>query len=245
MDKGSSWLRAVIVAGTVMVAPGAAMAGSFTIAPVRVELGPSKRTEALTVRNEEDRPVLIQLDVRAWSQVAGEDRLDETAEALATPPVFTLPARGQQVVRVALRRQPDPARELQYRLILTEVPAAAAADFSGLQVALRLSLPVFVRPSSAVAPALDWRAAWDEQGQLVLTARNSGTAHAQVTDFRLVDQGSGQPLAEGLESRYVLPGSERRWLLTPATAANHVRELQLHAETDRGTVTTTVPVAAR
>lgn len=244
MDKGSSVLRALIVSISTLAMPVVAWAGSFTIAPVRVELGPAKRTEALTVRNDEDHPVLIQVKVQAWSQVSGEDRLDDTADALVTPPVFTLPPRGQQVIRVALRRESDPRRELQYRLVLTEVPAAAAADFSGLQVALRLSLPVFVRPSEKVGPTLEWRATWNDQGQLLVIARNSGTAHAQVTDFRLVGPVREQTYAEALESRYVLPGTEGRWLLKPADAARRSGEFELRAQTDRGPVTATVAVAA-
>lgn len=231
------------VIGLLLAVPNSAAAGAFTIAPVRVELGPGKRTEALTVRNEEDRPVLIQLATYAWSQVDGEDRLEPTTEALATPPVFTLQPGGQQIVRVALRRAAAPAQELQYRLVLQEVPSEAPLEVSGLKVALRLSLPVFVRPAAGAAtPELRWRATRVSGERLTLVAENSGNAHAQIIDFELAPAGQPGQRIEGMQSRYVLPGSRVQWTLTPPGGAGDATTLNLRGHSDRGPVAAVIPV---
>jgi fimbrial chaperone protein len=238
-------LVSILTSGLLLAVPLMATAGAFTIAPVRVELGPGKRTEALTVRNEADHPVLIQVETQAWSQVDGEDRLETTTEALATPPVFTLPAGGQQILRVALRRAAAPERELQYRLVLQEVPPEAPLDAPGLRMALRVSLPVFVRPALAAAPVLHWQAVREGPERLMLVAENTGNAHAQIIDFRLFAAGTPDRSIEGMQSRYVLPGSRVHWTLTPSGGMPDTAELTLRGHSDRGPIAVVVPVTAR
>ena len=132
--------------------PMSAHAGSFSISPIRLDLSATARTAALTVRND-DREALVQAEIMLWEQVDGQDRLTPTRDLLVSPAVFTLPPNGSQLVRVALRSPPaDATRELSYRLILQEVPQTASPGFSGLQVALRLSVPVFVAIAGTTGP---------------------------------------------------------------------------------------------
>jgi fimbrial chaperone protein len=110
-----------------------------------------------------------------------------------------------------LRRAPDSTLELSYRVMLQEVPQAASPDFRGLQVALRLSLPVFVAPHAAAAePQLAWHAVRDADGKLAITASNSGAAHARVHRFA-VSTVANDSLGEQAAMAYVLPGATRRW----------------------------------
>ena len=159
-QRATAWLLMLAAAGT-------AAAGNFSVAPVRIELQGAQRTAVVTVHNNDDAPLLIQVSTLAWSQPEGDDKYEATHDLLATPPVFTLPAKGEQIVRVALRRDPDATRELDYRLLLAEVPQSTDKDFTGLRVALHLSLPVFVK---AVAPAtaeLHWARSVAERRQPV------------------------------------------------------------------------------
>ena len=54
----------------------------------------------LTLRNDGDTSVVVQVTTVAWSQDAqtGEDRYEETHEILATPPVFEVAAHAEQIV---------------------------------------------------------------------------------------------------------------------------------------------------
>ncbi|MCC7461512.1 MAG: molecular chaperone [Gammaproteobacteria bacterium] len=227
---------------TLLAAASTAAAGSFSISPIRVELSGRARTQVLTVRNEEDRPVVVQLRTLAWSQPEGRDRLEATRDLLATPPLFTLPARGQQVVRIATRRGADTGRELTYRLLIEEVPRAMAADFTGLQVALRLSLPVFVQAEPAVRSALHWSAAWLADGRLQLRARNDGGAHVQVLDFDVHPAGADTPPLHSSAARYLLPGSQAEWTLELPQTAARFATLHLQGASDQGDFTAEVSV---
>ena len=217
------------------------LAGSFSISPLRVELSTQAATAALTIRNGEDAPALVQVETLLWSQSAGEDKLEPSKDLLVSPTVFTLPPRGSQLVRVALRGTADPARELSYRVILQEVPPEASPDFTGLRVALRLSIPVFVAPTTPVKPDLAWSAARDASGAFVLRADNNGAAHARVLSFTLTpESGTGAVLQDSVAT-YVLPGQYRTWTLqnnnktrddSTASAARY----RLKANTEQGEV---------
>jgi fimbrial chaperone protein len=228
-------MRTPVIALLVYAALAAPVSAStFNIAPIRAELAGGHRTEALTLVNADDEPVVVQVRVVAWSQKDGVEKLEDTHELLATPPVLQIPANGQQIVRVALRREPDPTQELTYRVIFEEVPQAAPKDFVGLRVALRLSIPVFVAPVQGKANAeLAWESHWLANGQLELAATNSGSGHLQITDFEARFPGSLMPL-RGESSKYVLPGSRMSWTLTPPADALKQGAIPIRGHSDRG-----------
>jgi fimbrial chaperone protein len=229
-----------------------AVAGTFSISPIRVELSAQQRTEALTVRNEESKEVVVQAQAMTWTQSDGHDVLNETHDVIVTPPVFTLAANSQQIVRVAVRAAPDAKRELNYRLILQEVPQAAAKNFAGLQVALRLSLPIFVAAQSKSSPDLTWASSWQTDGSLQITAKNQGTAHAQIIDFTVLPKDAPAASATMRNSvvKYVLPGATVTWSLQPPADPQQATSLKqsaltLHGASDQGEISADLSAAGR
>lgn len=209
-----------------------ARSSTFNISPIRAQLGAARTTDVLTIMNADEQPVVVQARVVIWSQSEGEEQLADTRDVLVTPPVMQIGANREQIVRVALRRVPDPERELTYRVIFEEVPQAAAPEFSGLRVALRLSVPVFVAPSSHKNISdLAWDAQWRADGKLDVSATNRGSLHLQITDF---DVDAGGSTLRGITSKYVLPGSRMNWTLTPGTSLAHPNALRIHGHSDQG-----------
>jgi fimbrial chaperone protein len=223
-------------------------AGAFTISPLRADLSQLATTAALTVRNETGEPVVVQAQGMLWSQTAGEDDLAATQDLLVSPVVFTLPAHGSQLVRVALRRPVDTTTELSYRLLLQEVPQQTSSDHTELKVLLRLSLPVFVKPAHSAEPQLEWTATRGEDGQLVVRAENAGAAHARILSFTMTPADDPQASLAQPVATYVLPGQSRQWTLgapepdqsSGAAAAGRYR---LRGTTERGEVVAELTVA--
>jgi fimbrial chaperone protein len=228
--RSKTFLRLLCVA-TCVAGAAPALASSFNISPIRVELASGRRTEALTLRNADEAPVVVQVHVVAWSQRDGVDQFDATREMLVTPPVLQLPGNGEQIVRVALRGQPDRSQELAYRVVFEEVPQAAPAGFTGLRVALRLSVPIFIAPTVGKAHAdLSWELHALPDGQLEVAATNHGSAHSQVTDFEV--QSSGASLRD-MTGKYVLPGSRVSWVLKGEPGAGQ-GTYSIHGHSDQG-----------
>ncbi len=235
-----------------LLALSSAGAGTFTISPLRVDFTGATGTAALTVRNEEATPVVVQAEGLAWSQDEGQDALQPTRDLLVSPAVFTLAPGGSQLVRIALRRGPDATRELSYRMVLQEVPQAASPEFTGLQVALRLSIPVFVASLAPSAPDLDWSARTGTDGRTTLAVRNAGAANARIHRFALQAADGKTTLFEQPGLAYVLPGASRQWIIDnknePAQANAAVAigpgTYRLEGKTDRGAFATGLMVAA-
>jgi fimbrial chaperone protein len=225
------------------VAVADAGAGSFQVNPIRVDMAKGATTAAITLRNDGEEPIVVQSSVVGWAQENGQEVYAPTTEALVTPPIMTVPPGGEQIVRVGLRRAPDPQRELTYRLYLQEVPPPPKPGFTGLQVALRVGLPVFVAPVAPGIRRLEWSAQIRADGAIVLTAQSTGNAHVQVTDFELRLPGAEEPVAHESSLAYVLAGQRRQWTLSaPADRVKSARELRLKAFTDAGEIDAAVKV---
>ena len=221
-----------------LAAPLAAMAASLGISPVRVELSPATPTAALTLRNGGDEPTVVQVRALAWSQQGGEDVYEPTSEIIVSPPIFTVAGNSAQVVRVGLRRAPDPRRELSYRIYLQEVPGPPQPGVTGLQLALRIGVPVFVKPVQPAKAMLNWRIGREAGGALRVVATNPGEMHVQLTGIKLFSAGA-EPDAPVLASHesggYLLPDQSREWRIEPQSGlpAGTTR-LRVLASTDAG-----------
>ena len=209
----------------------AVTAGSFGVSPVRVALSAGQTTQMLTVRNTGDADTVVQVQPRAWLFQEGVDTLEASTDLIAVPPLFTLAPGGSQVVRVGLRQSPKPGSELTYRLLLREVPPPRRGDITGLQVALELSVPVFVLPPGGAAPQLNWHILRNPDGNLELQGHNEGTSHVQVRNVRLQGAG-GRVIETPALATYLLPDERHTWALAGEAATGS--RWRLTARTDAG-----------
>ncbi|HEX2584666.1 MAG TPA: molecular chaperone [Steroidobacteraceae bacterium] len=226
------WLLGAMIGITVA---GNATAGTFSISPLRIELDKKQNIGVLTIHNDEDAPLLIQAQIVAWSQQNNEEIYSLSKDLLVTPPVIQLAPKSDQIVRVALRHVELNNSELHYRLILNEVPPEKRDNFNGLSVALRMSIPIFIKPG-AVSPDMKWTTTWTADGSMNVEAYNAGTAHLQVTDFEL-QFGPMDNSPEKLRvnpSRYVLPGSRIKWTVKPPATVDHNAAITIHGYSDQG-----------
>jgi fimbrial chaperone protein len=180
-----------------------ALAGSFSVAPVRLDVRMPRRAVSFEVQNTGDRPAQIQVERYRWvADNGGDDQLEPTEDVIATPPIFTLSPGQKQIVRVLVFGAQDPAREGTYRVILQETPLNDPPP-NAVRALLRISMPLFITPQGA-KPDIVWTAGRDGE-RWSLTMENVGNAHAQITAART---GAGESVdrARG----YLLPGEKRR-----------------------------------
>jgi fimbrial chaperone protein len=223
------------------------MAGSFEVNPIRIDLSATARSAALSVRNSGDEAVVVQMSLVAWTQENGQDVYVPTKEILGTPPIATIPPGGEQILRLGMRRAPDARNELTYRVFLQEVPPPPKPGFQGLQVALRLSLPIFVQPRQGPAKAtLVWNLQLQGEDTLRLQLNNQGTGHIQVSEIELFQPGQEKPVASQSSLVYVLPGQSRAWeFKTPSVRLKPTDRLRLKVTTDSGSVDTEIDLGSR
>ncbi len=189
----------------------AADAPGLSISPVRVDLSAGHKADAITVTNVGAVHKTIETEVLRWTQVNGEDVYEPATDLRANPSRLVVEPGATQVVRVGLTRTavlPE-ATEGAYRIYFREVPQADQDAGSQLKFALKVGIPVFVRPAQAAKPELVWTSS-HENGALKLVATNRGRLHARLADVRARTV-AGEVSADGF--RYVLPGASREWLI--------------------------------
>lgn len=193
----------LLVAGTVQ----GALAGVFSVTPVRIYMTPKDRAVAVTIANEGESPVVLQADLYTWTQSAeGVDELTPSEDLILAPPIVKLGPRAKQVVRLARLQPPDAARQLTYRLILREVPEAGPSRGIEVPVALALSLPVFITPPAA-KPGVACTARRAAPRNIEASCANDGTAYAQVREIVLRQGTETVGRFEG--GSYILPGARK------------------------------------
>lgn len=190
-----------------------AAAGSLRVTPVRIDIPADGQFCALTITNDRDEPVTVQVRGLGWSQDrSGEQVLDADAGPVVNPEIFTLDARQSRLVRCAVPVSAAPAAEQAWRLIVDELPGEETDGSGNIRTLLRLSLPVFRTPPGA-APDLEITPLGAvEEGQRFLL-RNRGTAHAKLLDLKL-PAASGDIRSE--QSFYLLAGAQREITLPVA-----------------------------
>jgi fimbrial chaperone protein len=212
--------------------PVLARASSLDVDPIRVTFSAQKSVTVLTLTNAGDEPATVQLEPVAWSQDKGEDKYVPTRDLLATPPIFTVPAKGKQIIRLGLRVPPNAQREMSYRLYLQEVPQANKAGGLGVVMALRIGVPVFVVPVAPVKPALQWKARRVSDTQMELSAMNGGTAHIQLRQITVAGADKAPLLIQ--QACYILPGTSHVWALKLVHPLAAGTTLQLDYDSDVG-----------
>jgi fimbrial chaperone protein len=217
---------------TLLASPLPALAGSFSVSPVRVALSAKQPVASVTVRNDGSEPSVVQLEVVGWAQTADVDVYDPTSELLATPPIFTVPPGGSRVVRIGLRRPPDPQHELTYRLYMQEIPPPLEADFRGMRVTLRIGVPVFVAANAKTKPELKWHTVAAADGKIKLSLANSGNEHVKIADLELTTNSGAHSSGVQRVSTYVLPGQRREWLVQMDGPVATGAAIRIKAHTD-------------
>jgi fimbrial chaperone protein len=234
MRKSNYGIGGLLMAGLWLASFGT-QASSFQVNPIRLMLSADHSTDVVTLTNDSDTPTEVQLVIVAWSQENGEDVYTPSRNLLATPPIFTIPVGKQQIVRVGMRTQPGVKQETAYRLFFTEVPPPPAPGFRGLQVALRIGIPVFVEPAANTAAVLKWTARSLSGKELELQAVNNGSAHAQILKLSIAATKQNMQLAQK-SGGYVLPGASHTWTFKLPVSLNAGTPLEVTADTDQGTL---------
>jgi fimbrial chaperone protein len=149
--------------------------------PVRVDVAADRRFCALTLGNDAERPVTVQVRGFAWTRdETGADILTPDPGFMVNPGIATIAPHGNRLVRCSLPApETSPAAERQWRLIVDELPDPALAAPGVVQTLLRISVPVF-RGDAKAAPRL---AASLAHG--VLRLANHGTAHIKALSVSL------------------------------------------------------------
>ncbi|WP_260928890.1 molecular chaperone [Novosphingobium sp. 9] len=219
------------LSGAFPVAP--AGASSLRVTPIRVTMPLDRRFCSLTLANDGDTPVSVQIRGYDWDRSEdGEDILTESGAIRVNPGIVTLPAHGAQLIRCAvpeptwsgtkaLPMEKAPPVEQAWRLVFDELPPPAGLTPGGtILTLLRISVPVF-RGAPGLAPHVIWSQRNTADGAPALVLENTGTAHAQIRSVNITtDPAAAAPQAYE-QGFYLLPKGRLVIPLPAGFAAPH------------------------
>lgn len=242
MLKALSVSRCVTIALLFLGITTSALGSSLSVSPIVVSLDETTRTAAITLKNEGTESRVVQTELLRWTQANGKNIHASSRDLLVNPPIATLQPGQTQIIRVGLNRKADKAQELAYRLYISEVPPPPKEGFTGLRIALRLGLAVFVAGNAKPIYKLDWQAARDPQGALHLNLHNGGNRHVRLTSLKVRDPGNGKQLAELQQSQLTLLAGQARQIFLPLPTGWQGKQVGLMVGTEEGVTETKVEV---
>jgi len=192
--------------------PSFSLAGSITVNPTRLFLSGNNRTNVLKVRNDGDEKVTLQVEGVKWVQGEdGKDIYEQTGDIVFFPKIFTTEKGRETLLRIGLKNAKSNAREGSYRVFLQEIPVSKPGE-SQLLLALRISVPLFVKPPEEVKEWAVEKAEFSGDA-LVVKIKNTGNSHISIGRIKArgLDASGGQIFQREMSGWYVLPGAMRNF----------------------------------
>jgi len=221
--------------------PAPSRAGEWRVAPIRLDLGHDAKSGAISIVNDSDAPLQVQMKAFEWTQDAeGKDRYEETEEILFFPRMMIFDRKEERILRAGIR-VPAAAREKTYRLFIEEIPGPRKSEGVNVAVAVRFGVPIFVKPLKAEARG-EAGPMTLSAGSLLVPVKNTGNVHFVVQSVRVTGRdGTGKEVfSRELGGWYLLAGAARGYATeVPADACGNLSVLEAEVKTDK------IPLRAR
>ncbi len=216
--------------------PAAAAAGDWRVTPIRLDLGRDAKSGVITVINESDGRLQVQMTAMEWTQDAeGKDRYEKTEDLLFFPRMMIFDKKEEKILRVGIR-VPASVREKTYRLFIEEIPGPRKdQEGTGIAIAIRFGVPIFVHPlkeepRGAVGPlALS-------DGTLRIPVANSGNVHFVIQSILVKGKNAkgDEILSKELRGWYLLAGASRVYEApVPLGVCAELAEVAVDVKTDK------------
>jgi len=230
-SSGLGWPSVLFFICALTCISSTAIAGDFAVSPIRLDFDNTSKSGSLTITNSAESELKVQISLYEWSEDGdGADAYRASDDLLYFPRLATIAPNSQQVIRVGLRGTTVNTYEKSYRLFVEELPEKKPLTGTQLAIAIRFSVPLFVRP-----PKEDPRGEIDslrmEKGQLHVVVRNTGNVHLMVSSIAAT---SGALFNAEVNGWYLLPGAKREYqLAVPAEICAKLKKLDVRVKTDR------------
>ncbi len=209
-----------------LTASATAVAGRFSVAPIRIDFSGALRIGTVTVTSEDDHPLIFKNSPSLWTQNAdGGDVYTPTTDLVITPPLLRVETGEPRIVRIGTLREPGDV-ERSYRVFLEEqAPSSPEGSGATIAVIIKFGVPVFVAPrSERIAGTAE--VVERKPGRVTLQIKNSGNVHFNVTTIT-----ANGIAVKDVSSWYLLPGTTRRYDLAipPEACTGSAVDLRIQA----------------
>jgi fimbrial chaperone protein len=238
-------LLAYLFGLTILCLP--ALAASFDIQPVRIELNDKAMLGKLTIRNVSDADFSIQIKAFEWSQnEKGDDVYQETPDVIVFPKIMTMAKGEEKYIRLGANVQPG-AKEKTYRIYIEEIPSAKTEqNGSNVRLFMKIGVPLFIKPA-AVDDKAEIENVSMEKGKIHIKVKNSGNSHFIITGINVrgkTSQGQ-ESFNRDISGWYLLSGSGKTYETEiPQEGCGVISNYNIELKTSKTTIKQQFPADA-
>jgi fimbrial chaperone protein len=218
-----------------LLLPAAVRAGDWRVSPIRLDLGRDAKSGAVTVANDSDDRLQVQMKAFEWTQDAeGQDRYVETGEILFFPRLMILEGKEEKILRAGIR-VPAAAKEKTFRIFIEEIPGPRKAEGANIAVAIRFGVPIFVKPLKEEDRG-EVGTMTMSAGALLVPVNNTGNVHFVVQSVlvRGRDGAGKEVFSRELSGWYLLAGVSRGYATTvPPEVCGTLALLEAEVKSDK------------
>lgn len=182
---------------------------SIAVAPISVELGAGKQSEAVAVTNAGDQALVVDVRAYAWQQSESSNLvLSEAAGLLVYPRRLVLGPHETHNVRVGSLEAPSDT-ERAYRLSFTQIEDPSQPHVEMITYRVRVTMPVFLAAAGAATPATRVARLVRSDRAWSVRIANDGTEHDVVRSVAVAafDRNGARVAEAQSHGWYALPRS--------------------------------------
>lgn len=228
-------LLALTGLGFTVADPMPAEAGNWRVAPIKVFYDAKTRSEVVTVSNDGDQPLFLDIYAMEWTQDQnGQDIYQPATDLVFFPKHLTIEPKKERVIRTGIKTPPV-SREKTYRLFIKEVPDRSQTAQTSVAIAIQFGVPIFAKPpQEKVTGAITEARIADSSLSLLL--ENHGNSHFRINTINVQGMlANGTPVfQESINGWYLLGGSARNLTIAiPPEKCRQLTILDIQVDADR------------
>ncbi len=222
-----------------LLAPQGARSGEWRVSPIRLELGRDAKSGVITIYNEAEEPLQVQMKAFEWTQDSeGKDLYTETEDLLFFPRIMIFAKKEDRILRVGIR-VPAATKEKAYRLFIEEIPGPRKSEGINIAIAIRFGVPVFVKPLKEEVKGEIGKV---EMAKRVvrIPVRNAGNAHFVIQSVVVTGENAkGEKVfARDISGWYLLEGASRMYTTElPMDVCGELTGIAAEVKADRVSLT--------
>lgn len=210
-------------------------ASQWRVAPARIFLDKDAKSSVITVTNEGDEKVNLQVKAMEWTQDdTGQDVYKESNDLVVFPKILIIDKKEEKILRTGIKTSAI-AKEKTYRLYIEEIPEPkkTEGDRTQIAIAVRFAIPVFNKPVKII-PEAALQQPGLTKGTLTVTVKNSGNVHFKVTSVTVVGQSKGEEaFSKIIDGWYILAGGTKTYSVPiPRDKCEKLDQLTIDVATD-------------
>jgi fimbrial chaperone protein len=231
-----------IFVGTVFchfLSPSVALSGEWRVMPIRLDLGREAKSGVVTVINESDAKLQLQMKAFEWTQDSeGKDLYTETNDIIFFPKIMSLEKKNEDKLIRAGIKMPAAAKEKTYRLFVEEIPEPKKAEGVHVAIAIRFGVPIFVKPLKEDLKGEIGKIELSK-GSFSAIVHNKGNVHFIINSIEIKGKNlKGEDiLSKELSGWYLLNGASRLYKTDiPHDVCKDISKISITLKTDNFTL---------